>query len=116
MQRRRPRIHYTEQQKALMWERWKKGETLHQIAKLFDRPHTSIRGVLAATGGIRPPERCRSRLALTLAEREEISRGLVAGDSIRAVAARLSRFRTHKCLATAISSEWRPSADTPQTS
>ncbi|TFY97216.1 IS30 family transposase [Ramlibacter humi] len=90
MRRRHARIVYNDQ-KALMWERWKKGETLHQIAKLFDRPHTSIRNVLAATGGIRPPERSRSRLALTLAEREEISRGLVAGDSIRAIAARLSR-------------------------
>jgi hypothetical protein len=72
--RRRPRTKYTETQKALMWERWKKGETLHQIARLFDRPHTSIRQVLAETGGFRPPERRRSKLALTLAEREEISR------------------------------------------
>ena len=89
--RRRPRTKYTETQKALMWERWKKGETLHQIARLFDRPHTSIRQILAESGGIRPPERHRSKLALTLAEREEISRALVAGESIRAVAARLAR-------------------------
>jgi IS30 family transposase len=88
---RRPRIYYTETQKALMWERWKKGETLHQIAKLFDRPHTSIRQILAESGGIRPPERCRSRLALTLAEREEISRAVVTGESIRSVATRLAR-------------------------
>jgi hypothetical protein len=60
--RRRPRTQYTETQKALMWERWKKGETLHQIARLFDRPHTSIRQILAETGGIRPPQRRRSRL------------------------------------------------------
>ena len=89
--RRRPRTYYTDTQKALMWERWKKGETLHQIAKLFDRPHTSIRGVLAETGGFRPAERRRSRLALTLAEREEISRAVVAGESIRLVATRLGR-------------------------
>ncbi len=89
--RRRPRTMYTETQKALMWERWKKGETLHQIARLFDRPQTSIRQILAESGGIRPPERRRSKLALTLAEREEISRALVAGESIRAVAARLAR-------------------------
>ena len=88
---RRPRTHYTDTQKALMWERWKKGETLHQIAKLFDRPHTSIRQILAESGGIRPPERYRSRLALTLAEREEISGAVVAGESIRCVAARLAR-------------------------
>ena len=71
--RRRPRTKYTETQKAVMWERWKKGDTLHQIARLFDRPHTSIRQVLAETGGFRPPERRRSKTALTLAEREEIS-------------------------------------------
>ena len=89
--RRRPRTQYTETQKALMWERWKKGETLHQIARLFDRPHTSIRQILAETGGIRPPQRRRSRLALTLADREEISRSLVAGESVRAIAAKLAR-------------------------
>lgn len=66
-----PRIYYTESQKALMWERWRQGESLQQIAQLFDRGHSSIQGVLAATGGIRPAPRCRSRLALTLAEREE---------------------------------------------
>ena len=75
----RPRIHYTERQKALMWERWQRGESLQQIAQLFDRNHSSIQPILAATGGIRPATRCRSRLALTLAEREEISRAVVAG-------------------------------------
>jgi IS30 family transposase len=89
--RRRPRTRYTETQKALMCERWKKGETLHQIAHLFDSRHTSIRQILAESGGFCPPERRRSTLALTLAEREEISRALVAGDSVRAVAARLAR-------------------------
>ncbi len=59
----RPRIYYAESQRALMWERWRQGATLHQIARLFDRPHTSVRGVLAETGGIRPPARRRSRLA-----------------------------------------------------
>ena len=68
--KRRPRIHYTESQKALMWERWQKGESLQQIAQLFDRNHSSIQPILAATGGIRPASRCRSRLALTLAERK----------------------------------------------
>ena len=87
----RPRIYYTESQKALMWERWRQGESLQQIAQLFDRGHSSIQGVLAATGGIRPTPRCRSRLALTLAEREEISRGLVAGCSIRSIATHLRR-------------------------
>ena len=79
----RPRIHYTESQKALMWERWQKGESLQQIAQLFDRNHSSIQGILAATGGIRPALRSRSRWALILAEREEISRAVVAGQSMR---------------------------------
>ncbi|HEY6073996.1 MAG TPA: IS30 family transposase [Anaerolineales bacterium] len=87
----RPRIHYTESQKALMWERWQKGESLQQIAQLFDRNHSSIQPILAATGGIRPAPRRRSRLALTLAEREEISRAVVAGHPIRSIAAQLGR-------------------------
>ncbi|RKP43248.1 IS30 family transposase [Trinickia fusca] len=87
----RRRIYYTETQRALMWERWRKGDTLAQIARLFDRYHSSIQGVLARTGGIQPAQRHRSRLALTLAEREEISRAVVAGHSIRSVAARLGR-------------------------
>jgi len=87
----RPRIYYTEADKALMWDRWQKGESLHSIARLFDRHHSAIQGVLARTGGIRPANRGRSRLALTLAEREEISRGVVAGQSLRSIAASLGR-------------------------
>ena len=87
----RPRIHYTESQKALMWERWQKGESLQQIAQLFDRNHSSIQRIVAETGGIRPTQRSRSRLALTLAEREEISRAVVAGHSIRLIATSLGR-------------------------
>ena len=70
---RRPRIRYTENQKALMWERWRKGETLQQIAKLFDTRHSAIRGVLVATGGIRPHQRRRSNLALTLRARGDLA-------------------------------------------
>ena len=87
----RRRIYYTEGQKALMWERWRKGESLQQIAQLFDRNHSSIQGILAESGGIRPVPRCRSRLALRLAEREAISRSMVAGDSIRSIAMSLRR-------------------------
>ena len=89
--KRRPRIFYTDSQKALMWERWREGDSLHQIARLFDRAHSSVRNILAETGGIRPAQRCRSRLALTLAEREEISRAVVAGHSVRSIALRLER-------------------------
>ena len=87
----RPRIYYSQTQRALMWERWKKGESLQQIAQLFDRNHSSVHRILAETGGIRPPERHRSQLALSLAEREEISRAVVAGQSIRSVATLLGR-------------------------
>ena len=87
----RARTYYTESQKTVMWERWKKGESLQQIAQLFDRNHGSVRRILAQTGGIRPPLRGRSQLALSLAEREEISRALVAGQSIRSIASQLDR-------------------------
>jgi len=88
---RRPRIYYTESQRSLMWDHWQKGDSLQQIAQLFDRNHPSIERILAESGGIRPAQRRRSRLALTLAEREEISRAVVAGQSIRSIAASLER-------------------------
>ena len=87
----RTRIYYTESQKALMWDRWQKGDSLQQIAQLFDRNHSSVERILAETGGIRPAQRCRSRLALTLSEREEISRAVVAGQSARSIASSLGR-------------------------
>jgi IS30 family transposase len=87
----RTRIYYTDTQKAEMWDRWQRGESINSIAQHFDRGHSSIQGILAATGGIRPAERRRSRLALTLAEREHISRGIVAGSSIRSIACSLGR-------------------------
>jgi IS30 family transposase len=87
----RQRIYYTETDKALMWDRWQKGESLNSIARLFDRHHSAIQGVLARTGGIRPAEKTRSRLVLTMAEREEISRGVVAGHSFRSIASALGR-------------------------
>jgi len=87
----RPRIYYTETDKSLMWDRWQKGESLNSIARLFDRHHSAIQGILSRTGGIRPPQRQRSQRALTLAEREEISRGVVAGQSMRSIAVSLGR-------------------------
>ena len=89
--KRRPKIYYTEEQKALMWDRWKNGESLESIARLFDRHHPSIERIIRAHGGIRPPERRRSPYALTLAEREEISRGIAADCSIRSIAVSLNR-------------------------
>lgn len=87
----RTRTYYTESQKALMWDRWKKGESLRQIAGLFNRHHPSVAGILAQTGGIQPAARCRSKLALTSAEREEISRAVVAGVSMRSIGLLLGR-------------------------
>jgi len=87
----RTRTYYTDAQKALMWERWKQGWTLHQIGQLFNRAHTSVQGILSRTGGFRPPQRSRPKIALTLAEREEISRAVAEGQSVRSIAARLDR-------------------------
>ena len=85
------RIYYTEADKALMWDRWREGESLNTIGRYFGRSHSSIQNILSQTGGIRPAQRTRSRLALTLAEREEISGGVVAGRSMRSMARSLGR-------------------------
>src|SRR5579859_216538 len=79
----RPRRPLADGQMSLLWERWKQGESLHQSARLSDRRHCSIRRVLAQTGGIRPALRHRSARALTLAEREEISRSEALGHLLR---------------------------------
>jgi len=87
----RKKIYYTEADKALMWERWRRGESLNSIARLFDRNHSAIGGILSRSGGIRPRPRRRSVRALALSEREEISRGTMAGLSARAIARSLRR-------------------------
>jgi IS30 family transposase len=87
----RKRIYYSEAQRAQMWDRWQKGETLHAIARLFNRGHSSISRILTVSGGIQPRQRSRSRLALTLSEREMISRGIAAHLSMRSIATQLGR-------------------------
>ena len=87
----RRRINYSESDRALMWNRWRQGDSIATIAQLFDRQHSSVHGIFQASGGIQPPRRRRSRLALTPAEREEISRGIAAGQSIRSIAVLLGR-------------------------
>lgn len=87
----RTRIYYTDEQKSIMWDRWQKGDSLHDIARIFDRGHSSISRILSETGGIRPLKRIRSSLALSLAEREEISRGVASHESLRTIAYRLGR-------------------------
>jgi len=87
----RTRTFYTDTQKSEMWDRWERGESLSSIGRRFNRASSSIYPLLARTGGIRPPKRVRSRLALTLPEREEISRGLITKMSLRAIAQSLRR-------------------------
>ncbi len=86
----RTRINYTPKQKSEMWDRWRCGESLSSIDRLFGRESSSVFGILSRTGGIRPSPRKRSCIALTLSEREEISRRLVAGNSMREIAAILN--------------------------
>jgi IS30 family transposase len=78
-------------EKREVWSRWKAGQSLHEIGRAFDKPHSCIRAVLLPRGGIPAVARRRSRLALTLAEREDISRGMASGSSIREIARHLDR-------------------------
>src|SRR5258708_24174004 len=66
-------------QKTDIWRRWKAGQSLHEIGRAYGKPHPSIRCVLLPRGGIPPAARRRSRRVLTLAEREDISRGIAFG-------------------------------------
>jgi IS30 family transposase len=78
-------------QRTEIWRLWKSGQSLHEIGRAFGKPHNSIRCLLLPRGGIAPVVRRRSRLALTLAEREDISRGIASGSSIREIARHLDR-------------------------
>ena len=78
-------------QKADLWHRWKQGQSLSEIGRALGKHAGSIHGVLSSNGGFIPPVRRRSRWALTLAEREEISRGMATALSIRQIAATLGR-------------------------
>jgi len=78
-------------EKGDVWSRWKPGQSLHEIGRAFGKEHSCIRSVLLPRGGIRPAARRRSPLALTLAEREDISRGIASDSSIREIARRMNR-------------------------
>ena len=88
---RRKRRWYTSVEKSEMWDRWQQGESLNEIARAFETSHSAISKNFGRFGGIRPPNRQRSRLALTLSEREEISIGIVGGLSLRTIARQLDR-------------------------
>ncbi|MBW9267911.1 MAG: helix-turn-helix domain-containing protein [Candidatus Thiodiazotropha sp. (ex. Lucinisca nassula)] len=77
--------------KQEVWRRWRSGESLSDIARAVNSQPGSIFGILRLHGGISPAKRCRAENSLTLSEREEISRGLSAGRSMRAIAADLMR-------------------------
>src|SRR5665811_2389396 len=74
---------FTAAEKTELWDRWKRGESLKAIGRAFGKQSSSIYFLVAPHGGIRPALRRRSRLALTLSEREEISRGITAHQSVR---------------------------------
>jgi IS30 family transposase len=85
----RSRLSLTE--RSEIWSRWKSGQSLHEIGRAFGKPHSCIRCLLLPRGGIPPAARRRSRLALTLPEREDISRGIASGSPIREIARHLDR-------------------------
>jgi IS30 family transposase len=91
MRRRTKRRFYTPAESADIWDRWRRGEGLWTIARAFGKSSSSIYSHISPTGGIQPPARRQSGIALTLAEREEISRGLVHGRSLRQIACGLGR-------------------------
>jgi len=88
---RRGRLGLSAIDKREIWGRWKAGETLHEIGRVYGKCHNTIRAVLLPRGGIPPLTRRRSRLALTFAEREDISRGMASGSSLREIARDLHR-------------------------
>jgi len=88
-QARRVRLSWA--QRTALWGRWKAGQSLHEIGRAFGKSHVSIQFILSQHGGIVPAARRRSLLTLTLAEREDISRGIASGSSIRAIAKGLQR-------------------------
>jgi len=74
-----------------VWRRWRSGQAVKVLAREMRRHPSTVRDLLKRSGGIRPAPRCRWELRLSLAEREEISRGLAAGLSLRSIAAVLGR-------------------------
>ncbi len=89
--KRRTRLYLSAKQRADIWDRWQRGESMSSIGRLFERESSSIYPLLQLSGGIRPPTRTRSRVALSLSEREEISRGVASQQSMRCMARRLKR-------------------------
>ena len=89
--RMRKRRWFTATERVEVWDRWQRGESSQSIGRVLERGGSAIHRQLAVYGGIRPQSRCRSSRALTLVEREEISRGIAAKESVRSIAVRLGR-------------------------
>ena len=87
----RRRVKLSANQRIDMWCPWKAGQSLHEIGRAFGKDHVSIQFMLSQHGGVIPAARSRSPLTLTLAEREDISRGIASGSSIRDIAKGLRR-------------------------
>ncbi len=87
----RRRVYYSAAQRAEIWDRWQRGESMSSIGRRFDRQSSSVFSVISPSGGIRPADRTRGKQALSLKEREEISRGLSVRHSFRAIARQLGR-------------------------
>ena len=85
------RIYYSAAQRSEIWDRWQAGEPMSSIGRRFDRESSSVFSVISPTGGIRPPDRHRAKQALSLSEREEISRWLSMRCSLRSIARHLGR-------------------------
>ncbi len=87
----RRRIYYSAAQRTEIWDRWQRGESMSSIGRVFDRQSSSVFSVISPTGGIRPADRKRCSRALSLSEREEVSRGLSVKHSLRSIARQLGR-------------------------
>src|SRR5258705_6540647 len=87
----RRRIYYSAAQRSEIWDRWQAGDPMSAIGRRFDRECSSVFSVISPTGGIRPPDRRRSKQTLSLSERKEISRRLSMRCSFRSIATHLGR-------------------------
>src|SRR6266478_9953487 len=87
----RRRIYYSAAQRSEIWDRWQAGEPMNSVGRRFDRESSSVFSVISPTGGIRPPARHRTKQALSLFEREEISRWLSMCRSLPSIARHLGR-------------------------
>jgi IS30 family transposase len=97
MRRRRWRGHLSPAEQDELWRRWRQGEALRAMARALDRRREVLHRVLVGTGGFAPAPRRRSARVLSLAEREEISRGVAGGHSVRQIAGQLGRAPSTVC-------------------